>query len=185
MLAGEGDQREVDALSISSTHMKTTIALRRVSTPTQPIVNRIAESTRYGVTLIGLRLLSRRDPAARPVASRTSWRCTASMSSASAGAERTVPRAASTRDTEASEAVPSGSSAGVSTALCRAKTPGVGSGPGCVPLFGVVVHPLRGQGGLGRLRRQAFAVREHHGAHRRGDQQGAGDLEGEDVARRT
>ena len=30
--------------------------------------------------------------------------------------------------------VPSGSSAGVSTALCRAKTPGVGSGPGCWPV---------------------------------------------------
>src|SRR4051812_17861685 len=31
------------ALSISSTHMKMMIALRRVSTPTTPIVNRIAE----------------------------------------------------------------------------------------------------------------------------------------------
>ena len=51
-----------------------------------------------------------------------------------AGAERTVPLAARTLEIEASEAVPSGSSAGVSTALCRAKTPGVGSGPGCLPL---------------------------------------------------
>ena len=39
-------------MSISSTHMNTTIALRRVSTPTQPIVNRIAESTRNGVALM-------------------------------------------------------------------------------------------------------------------------------------
>src|SRR5918999_2386630 len=31
------------ALSISSTHMKTMIALRRVSTPTTPIVNKTAE----------------------------------------------------------------------------------------------------------------------------------------------
>src|SRR4051812_26767068 len=49
-----------------------------------------------------------------------SWPWICSMSSASAGAERTVPRAASTRDTEASAGVPSGSSAGVSTALWRA-----------------------------------------------------------------
>src|SRR6476469_1605115 len=63
--------------------------------------------------------------------SRERW--TSSMSSASAGADRTVPRAASTRETEASDAVPSGSRAGVSTALCRASTPGVGSGPGWVP----------------------------------------------------
>ena len=55
------------------------------------------------------------------------------MSSARAGAERTVPRAASTRETDDSDGVPSGSRAGVSTALCRAKTPGAGSGPGCLP----------------------------------------------------
>src|SRR6478735_6238927 len=36
------------ALSISSTHMHTTIALRRVSTPTQPRVNRIADRRRNG-----------------------------------------------------------------------------------------------------------------------------------------
>ena len=48
------------------------------------------------------------------------WRRTSSMSSASAGAERTVPRAASTRETDDSAAVPSGSRAGVSTALWRA-----------------------------------------------------------------
>src|SRR5690606_6966555 len=62
-----------------------------------------------------------------------SERWTSSMSSARSGAERTVPRAASTRDTEASAAVPSGSRAGVSTALCLAKTPGAGSGPRCRP----------------------------------------------------
>ena len=33
-------------LSISSTHMNTTMALRRTSTPTAPMVNRIAASTR-------------------------------------------------------------------------------------------------------------------------------------------
>src|SRR5207247_2478086 len=34
------------ALSISSTHMKITMALRRISTPAKPIVNRTAESAR-------------------------------------------------------------------------------------------------------------------------------------------
>ena len=34
------------ALSISSTHMNTTIALRRTSTPTAPMVNSSADSTR-------------------------------------------------------------------------------------------------------------------------------------------
>src|SRR6478672_2089878 len=61
-------------------------------------------------------------------------RWTSLMSAASAGADRTVPRAGSTRETEASDAVPSGSRAGVSTALWRANTPGGGSGPGWVPL---------------------------------------------------
>ncbi len=56
------------------------------------------------------------------------------MFSARAGAERTVPRAASTREIDDSAAVPSGSSAGVSTALCRAKTPGAGSGPRWAPV---------------------------------------------------
>ena len=42
------------------------------------------------------------------------------MSSAIAGADRTVPRAERTREIESSAAVPSGSRAGVSTALCRA-----------------------------------------------------------------
>src|SRR5919112_1069019 len=41
-------------------------------------------------------------------------------------AGRTCSRARSTRDTDSSLGVPSGSSAGVSTALCRAKTPGAG-----------------------------------------------------------
>lgn len=40
--------------------------------------------------------------------------------------ERAAPRATSTRLTESSLGVPSGSSAGVSTALCRAYTPGTG-----------------------------------------------------------
>ena len=53
---------------------------------------------------------------------------------AMAGADRTVPRAARTRETDPSAAVPSGSRAGVSTALCRAKTPGVGRLPGCLPM---------------------------------------------------
>src|SRR5919202_5544709 len=35
-----------DALNMSSTHMNTTIALRRVSTPTHPIVKMIADRTR-------------------------------------------------------------------------------------------------------------------------------------------
>src|SRR6478736_4724353 len=43
-----------------------------------------------------------------------------SIASASAGADRTVPRAVSTRETDVGAAVPSGSSAGVSTALWRA-----------------------------------------------------------------
>ena len=34
------------ALSISSTHMNSTIALRRTSTPTAPMVNSAADSTR-------------------------------------------------------------------------------------------------------------------------------------------
>ena len=45
-----------------------------------------------------------------------------------------MPRAASTRESDASETLPSGSSAGVPTALCRAKTPGGGSGPRCRPV---------------------------------------------------
>src|SRR4051794_8772836 len=56
-----------------------------------------------------------------------------SRSTSVAGAVRTAPRALSTRDTEDSRVVPSGRSAGVSTALCRAKTPGDGSGPRWVP----------------------------------------------------
>ena len=44
-----------------------------------------------------------------------------------------LPRTVSTRDTEISDGEPSGSSAGVSTALCRANTPGEGSGPSGVP----------------------------------------------------
>src|ERR1043166_718490 len=39
------------AFSISSTHMKTMIALRRVSTPTTPIVNRTAEKNRDSPTI--------------------------------------------------------------------------------------------------------------------------------------
>src|SRR5882757_473851 len=41
---------------------------------------------------------------------------------------RTSPRARSTRETDSSDGLPSGSSAGVSTALCRAYTPGAGIG---------------------------------------------------------
>src|SRR3954451_11535270 len=41
---------------------------------------------------------------------------------------RICPRAVSTRETDSSLGVPSGSRAGMSTALCRAKTPGAGSG---------------------------------------------------------
>src|ERR1043165_8088490 len=39
------------ALSISSTHMKMMIALRRVSTPTTPIVNRTAEKKRDSASI--------------------------------------------------------------------------------------------------------------------------------------
>src|SRR3712207_7485768 len=41
-----------EALSISSTHMNTTIALRRVGTPTQPFVDNRADRTRDGGGLI-------------------------------------------------------------------------------------------------------------------------------------
>src|SRR4051812_16410521 len=41
------------ALSISSTHMKMMIALRRVSTPTTPIVNRTAEKNRDSASIGG------------------------------------------------------------------------------------------------------------------------------------
>ena len=47
---------------------------------------------------------------------------------------RMAPRARRVAETERADTVPSGSRAGVSTALCRAKTPGVGSGPGCSPV---------------------------------------------------
>src|SRR5690349_17071020 len=40
------------ALSISSTHMKITIALRRTRTPATPITNRIAETIRAGPSSI-------------------------------------------------------------------------------------------------------------------------------------
>src|SRR3954453_17143170 len=56
-----------------------------------------------------------------------------SSSTSLAGAARTVPRAASTRETEVGAGDPSGRSAGVSTALCRAKGPGGGNGPRCGP----------------------------------------------------
>ena len=72
------------------------------------------------------------------------------------------------------------------------------AGPGCRPRcagrghrasaaarvyagLGVVAHPLLGEVALGALRGQPLAVRQHHRAERRGDQQRAGDLEGEDV----
>ena len=79
------------------------------------------------------------------------------------GERLTVPRAASTREIEASEGVPSGSSAGVSTALCRAKTPGAGSGPGCRPMsatpFIVLSAILFTIGSVGVLtRRNAIVV---------------------------
>src|SRR5690606_15485682 len=60
------------------------------------------------------------------------WRVTSSMSVAGS-AEPIAPRAASVREIDASATEPSGSSAGVSIELCRAKTPGAGSGPGCRP----------------------------------------------------
>ncbi len=41
---------------------------------------------------------------------------------------RIWPRAVRTRETDSSLGVPSGRRAGMSTALCRAKTPGAGSG---------------------------------------------------------
>ncbi len=115
--------------------MNTTIALRRVSTPTAPMVNRIAERTMNGVTLSmsvtssGWSSVCGSWSLGRVAARSSTERCTASMSSAAPG-ERTVPRAASTRETEASAAVPSGSRAGVSTALWRAKTPGAAAGRG-------------------------------------------------------
>src|SRR3954447_6859420 len=58
-----------------------------------------------------------------PCSTSSSIRATAASYSP---AGRTCSRARSTRDTDSSLGVPSGSSAGVSTALCRAKTPGAG-----------------------------------------------------------
>ena len=49
-------------------------------------------------------------------------------------------------------------------------------------MLGVVTHALGGEVGLRLLRRQALAVGEHHRAEGGGDQQGAGRLEGEDIA---
>ena len=47
--------------------------------------------------------------------------------------------------------------------------------------LGVRADPLGRQLGLGRLRGEPLAVRQHHRAHGGGDQQRRGDLEGEDV----
>src|SRR5919107_2070585 len=58
-----------------------------------------------------------------PCSTSSSIRATAASYSP---AGHTCSRARSTRDTDSSLGVPSGSSAGVSTALCRAKTPGGG-----------------------------------------------------------
>src|SRR6185437_7187873 len=46
------------ALSISSTHMNTMIALRRVSTPTTPIVNKTAEKKRASASIAFASLFS-------------------------------------------------------------------------------------------------------------------------------
>ena len=48
--------------------------------------------------------------------------------------------------------------------------------------LGVLPDAAGGHRRLGRLGGEPLAVREHHGAHRRRDQQGGGDLEGQDVA---
>src|SRR5438876_7886972 len=42
------------ALSISSTHMKTMIAFRRISTPTTPITNKTAEKKSASASMVGL-----------------------------------------------------------------------------------------------------------------------------------
>ena len=94
---------------------------------------------------------------------------------------RMAPRARSVVETERSDAVPSGNRAGVSTALCRAKTPGVGSGPGCCAGVGVTLHPVHHQLVLAALLGQPLAVRQHHGTESGGDQQRRRGLEGEHV----
>ena len=50
-------------------------------------------------------------------------------------------------------------------------------------MLAVVADPLVGQVGLRRLGHQPLAVGQHHRADRSGDEQGAGGLEREDVAR--
>ena len=65
----------------------------------------------------------------------------------------------------------------MSTALCRAKTPGAGSGA----LIGPSLMRRSAELALRRPRHQALPVREHHRAEGRGDEQGTGDLEGPDV----
>ena len=95
----------------------------------------------------------------------------------------TVPRARSVAETESSETLPSGSRAGVSTALCRAKTPGVGQRARMLAGLGVALHPaaqpgLPGYVALSAARWWASTIAPDRG----GDQQRRGRLEGKDIA---
>ena len=88
--------------------------------------------------------------------------------------------------TDSAAPEPSGSRAGMSTALCRAYTPGLGSVRG-VPAR---PEPLLGEFALGLAALEPLAVRQHHRAECGGDQQRAGQFErpqvlGEDQRRQA
>ena len=102
---------------------------------------------------------------------------TRSVRAANSSASASCPRTRSTRGTELSSGRPSGPSAGTSIALCRAYTPGAGSGvrvaPAATRASARSFWPTRG--------REPLPVRQDEGAERRRDQQGADDLEREHV----
>ena len=87
-------------------------------------------------------------------------------------------RRSSDRLTDSSENVPSGSNAGMSTALCRAYTPGLGSGVARAALADAVL----GQLALVLPPLETLPVGQHHRTDGRGDQQRAGEFEGPHVA---
>src|SRR5215213_1945456 len=88
----------------------------------------------------------------------------------------TCRRARRTRDTDRSLGVPSGSSAGVSTALCRAKTPGAGR-----PVCPLPSRNRRSDRSRCVTLSDPLAVGQDHGAHGGRDEQRAGYLEGPHV----
>ena len=109
---------------MSSTHMNITMALRRISTPTAPIANRIAESDQVVRRSLGLLLARSLDLGLAfdwPARRGARW----PIGRLGALTVQVLVRPPSCRamyrvDRQLGDTVPSGSSAGMSTALCRA-----------------------------------------------------------------